>query len=484
MSHRILIAAAIVAAATAALWFSLTADDASRYLVFSTWGTPAEIGSFQRLIDRYNATRHPEHPVKLSHSEQYQYTERLLVGAAARSFPDVIHLDRGNIPLFAAKGLIEDLTPALARDTGFSTRDFLPTLLPSCMIGDRTFALPHNFSTLVLYYNRDHFDAEGIPYPDSTWTWETLVAVARRLTKTDANGTIVRYGCHLQIIYSTLIEQNGGRILNASLDSCVIGSPEAAGAIQFAVDLSEKYHVSWNMLAQNLLWDDMMAGGRLSMIANGRWAAAWYMRSLPPGVLDVAPLPRGKLKKGAATVHVMCIGAMSARKQEAWEFLKYLVSEEGQRMVNEDGASIPAFAPIARSGEFLRHHTTPSMSNHVFLDELPSSVVWPYEQGPHISAYTLQSQLELAVGRVLLGRATVAQSLKAMEAEVNRIIRAQRDVPVPRPFIGSAAFFLSAGMLILAPVALLAYRRRTRPLPAVRDRGPRPHERAGENHPA
>lgn len=460
MPRPVLLASGLAIAAAVVLWWSLTADDASHHVVFATWGTPAEIGSFQRLIDRYNTTRRPAHPVKLSHSEQYQYTERLLVGAAARSFPDIVHLDRTNLPLFVAKGLIEDLTPLMARDTAFSTRDILPPLLPSCIIGGRTYALPHNFSTLVLYYNKEHFDAEGIPYPDSTWTWDTLLAAARRLTRVDAKGAIVRYGCHLQIIYPALIAQNGGRILNEGLDSCVIGSPEAAGAIQFAVDLSEKYHVSWNMLAQNLLWDDMMAGGRLSMIANGRWAAPWYLRSLPAGALEVAPLPRGRLKKGAATVHVMSLGALGDKKAEAWEFLKYLVGEEGQRVLNEDGASIPAFGPIALSDEFLHHPKTPLLANHVFLDELPSSVPWPYEQGPYVSTYTLQSQLELAVQRVLLGRASVPASLKMMEDEVNRIMRAGREVPSPRPFVGSVAFILVACIVLLVPLAVIAARRR------------------------
>jgi len=482
MSRRVMLAGVVIVAVTIALWSALNADDASRSLVFSTWGTPAEIGNFQRLIDRYNATRRPAHPVKLSHSEQYQYTERLLVGAAARSFPDVLHLDRGNIPLFAAKGLIEDLTPVITRDTAFTTRGFLPSLLSSCRIGERTFALPHNFSTLVLYYNKDHFDAEGIPYPDSSWTWDSLVVAARRLTRVDANGTIVRYGCHMQIVYSTLIEQNGGRILNENLDSCVIGSPEAAGAIQFAVDLSEKHHVTWNMLAQNLLWDDMMAGGRLSMIANGRWAAPWYARSLPQGVLDVAPLPGGRMRKGAATVHVMCIAAMSDRKKEAWDFLKYLVSEEGQRMVNDGGVSIPVLGSVALSDEFLHHRTTPAMSNHVFIDELPRSVAWPYEQGPFLSAYTLQSQLERAVGRVLLGRATVAQSLKIMEDEVNGVIREQRAVPRARPFVGSVAFFLSGAILCVVPLAAVAYRRKQNRHAAARNFPGRYPELPGGGH--
>jgi ABC-type glycerol-3-phosphate transport system substrate-binding protein len=164
----------------------------------------------------------------------------------------------------------------------------------------------------------------------------------------------------------------------------------------------------------------------------------------------------------------MSIAAKSGKKLEAWEFLKYLVSEEGQQMVNEDGASIPALGPIARSDAFLHHRTTPLMSNHVFIDELPASVTWPYEQGPYLSAYTLQSQLELAVGRVLLRQASVSRSLKMMEDEVNRIIRVRREVPSPRPFAGSVACVLSVCILLLVPLVLIVHRRkRSRPEPAL-----------------
>jgi multiple sugar transport system substrate-binding protein len=447
------IAAALVTALTAVLWATLASDDSSHYLVFSTWGTPSEIADFQRLIDTYNATRRPAHPVKLSHSEQYQYVERLLVGAAAGSVPDVIHLDRGNLPLFVQKGMLEDLGGYVGHDSAFSLSDFLPSLVPSCTVGGRMFGLPHNFSTLVLYYNRDHFDAAGLRYPDSTWTWDSLVTAARRLTRYGPDGSIVRYGCHLHIINSTLIAQNGGRILNEQLDSCVVASPEAAGAIQFSVDLSEKYRVSWSMLAQNLQWDDMMAGGKLSMIANGRWAAAGYMRSLPAGVVNVAPLPRGRFRRGAATLHVMCMAAGSGKKEEAWEFMKYLVSPDAQKIVNDDGASIPVLSSVAWSDAFLHHHATPQMANRVFLDELPRSVPWPFEQGPYLSTFALQSQTEEAVRRVLLGRATVMESLRLMQDELNREIRAQRAVPVAARFAGSVALFVCCVLLAAAGVA-------------------------------
>jgi multiple sugar transport system substrate-binding protein len=438
----------------------LSTDDPSQFVIFSTWGTSGEVESFQHAIDHYNATRHPRCRVRLSHAEQNQYTERLFIQAAARNMPDVIHVDRKDLPLIVHRRLFEDLTPFIDADSAFHLSDFLPELLPGGRVGGRLYAIPHNLSTLVLYYNRDHFDAEGLAYPDSTWTWETLRRAAERLTRKDAGGRITRYGCLMTLTIPTLIYQNGGQILNATLDSCVVASPEAEGAVQFIVDLSEKYHVSWSYLAQNLQWDDMFAGGRLSMIANGRWSAAWYARSMPPGAVDVAPLPRGKLRKGGAVSHMMALSSQSTKKEEAWAFLKYLVSEEGERMFNEDGANIPALRSVVLSDAFLRHPATPAMNNRVFLDELPSSVVWPYEQGVYLTQLTIQTQLDLALRRILLGQATVMASLQIMEDNLNAAIATQRQISEPKAFVGSVLFFACLGAVAVCPLAIWRFGRR------------------------
>ena len=456
MPRNMLLAFCAIALLCTGLFLYLTADDASRYLVFSTWGTPSEIEGFRTLIGHYNATRRPLHPVKLSHSEQYQYTERLLVQCAANASPDIIHLDRKDIPLFVQKGLLEDMTPLVEGDSSFDPGVFLPRLASGCSVAGRPYAVPHNFSTIVLYYNRDHFDAAGMHYPDSTWTWETLLDAARRLTVKDREGNIVRYGCHMQIAFSALLEQNGGHVLNGALDTCVIASTECADALQFEADLSEKYRVSWSMLAQNLQWDDMFEGGRVSMIANGRWAAVPYERSMGEGTVDIAPLPRGRFRRGAAAGHVMAISSGSAKKEEAWEFIKFLVSDEGERIVNREGATIPATRSIACSDAFLHHALTPGMHNRVFLDELPSSVMWPFEQGPYLTTFTLQSRFELAMRRVLLRQSTAIQSLRVMQDEINGDIEAQRRVPERRPFAGSILSWVCA--VLCASVCVSAWR--------------------------
>ena len=261
----------------------------------------------------------------------------------------------------------------------------------------------------------------------------------------------------MQIAFSTLLEQNGGHILNAGADSCVIASGACAEALQFEVDLSERYHASWNMLAQNMQWDDMFEGGRVSMIANGRWAAVPYTQAMGKGTVDAAPLPRGRFRRGGAAVHVMAISSGSPKREEAWEFIKFLLSDEGEQIVNREGTTIPATRRVALSDDFLRHHLTPEMHNRVFLEELRSSVVWPFAQGPYLTTFTLQAAFERAMRRVLLGESTAGESLRAMQDEINADIRAQREAPRRSQFAGSVLFWLCG--LLLAAACLHAWRR-------------------------
>ena len=44
-------------------------------------------------------------------------------------------------------------------------------------------AIPQNLSSLVVYYNRDLFDAAGLAYPANNWTREDFLAVAQALTQ-------------------------------------------------------------------------------------------------------------------------------------------------------------------------------------------------------------------------------------------------------------------------------------------------------------
>ncbi len=459
MPKSILVSLAGALIVIVGLFSYLSADDPEKYLLFGTWGTPQEIQSFQSLIELYNSTRSPKHPVKLFHPENVSYDQRLLVQAAAGNLPDVMHLHNQNLQMFVHRGLIEDVTPFVKRDTSFHLDAFFPELVKRCIFEGRLYAIPHNFSTLVLYYNKDHFDAEKIPYPDSTWTWDDLLRAAIKLTKRDQTGSVVRYGCNLHIILWTLMYQNGGRFLNEALDRCLIGTPEAAEAFQFHIDLSQKYRVTWSALQTGIQWDDMFAGGRCSMLANGRWAAWHYVQYMSPKSMDIAPLPRGRYRVGGIATHMMAISAQSKKKDEAWEFIKFLVSERGQVMVSDDGNNIPALREIAESDLFLKNKNTPLLTNRVFLDEIPHAADWAFNPGPYLTVYAVNQLMERAEKEVLLGYETSLSALQKVEAELNRMIENQKRSTLAKDFVGSTMFFLVGIITVAAAVLIIRQRR-------------------------
>ena len=40
-------------------------------------------------------------------------------------------------------------------------------------------SVPINANLTCIVYNKDMFDAEGLPYPDETWTWDDIQAALK-----------------------------------------------------------------------------------------------------------------------------------------------------------------------------------------------------------------------------------------------------------------------------------------------------------------
>ena len=55
------------------------------------------------------------------------------------------------------------------------------------------YAVPTKQEIYVVFYNKDLFDAAGIPYPKAPWTWDDMIATAEKLSD-PANGI---YGLYL-----------------------------------------------------------------------------------------------------------------------------------------------------------------------------------------------------------------------------------------------------------------------------------------------
>jgi multiple sugar transport system substrate-binding protein len=167
---------------------------------------------------------------------------------------------------------------------------------------------------------------------------------------------------------------------------------------------------------------------------------------------------------------MMSVSASSKKKEEAWEFIKFLVGKEGQVEVSNDGNNIPALREIAESDIFLKNKNTPLLNNRVFLDEVPYARDWAFNPGPFLTHYEVGQLMILTENNVLLGYDTPTTGLQKMQNELNRIIEDQKKITDGQSFLGSKMFYLLC-VIVIAIVSVTVRRRRKNSHPLMNQRG-------------
>ena len=116
-------------------------------------------------------------------------------------------IDAGTTPNIQANGV---LAAALS---GVDASKYRTSLLETYQTDGKQYALPTSFSDVVLFYNKDLFDAAGVAYPTADWTWADEKAAAKKLTDKAAGV----WGDYQPVSYNEfykVLAQTGGSFLN------------------------------------------------------------------------------------------------------------------------------------------------------------------------------------------------------------------------------------------------------------------------------
>ncbi len=220
-----------------------------------------------------------------------------------------------------------NLGPLIEKDKGFDLNDFYSKVVDLCKFEGRLYALPREFASVVMFFNKTMFDKYGVEHPRPDWTWDDFLEVAQRLTKdTDGDGRVDQWGyiggLEWEAVRNSWIWQAGGNVFNDDLTESLMDSPEAIKAVQFVTDLVTKYHVSPRPGHQHQDTLKMFKSGKLAMFPHSRPIVP-AIREIKTFQWDVAHLPTGKERVTLIGTCGYAISAQTRYPQEAWEFLKY-----------------------------------------------------------------------------------------------------------------------------------------------------------------
>jgi multiple sugar transport system substrate-binding protein len=300
---------------------------------------------------------HPEYDVTVEAVPFGVYTTKIQAAAATGSaLGDVVLID----DWFAQELFKRDYTIALdeyfkrdLKESDFFTQ-FFTVWRKGNQASAQLMAMPACGGVTALFYNKDLFDAASVKYPDSTWTYATLLEAAKKLTKGDGAGKqwgfISDYGNSTGI--DTYIYSNGGSILNDDLKSSALLKPQSRQAVQSYVDLVRTHGVMPPPDPSQSLGQKFMQG-KVAMMLNfdvakqelARASFKWDLAVPPSGAAGMMSRQNGQ---------AFGIAKSAKDPAAAWELIKYIVTLPSKKGVNElFSTAMPLYKPLAESAEYL-----------------------------------------------------------------------------------------------------------------------------------
>jgi len=337
---------------------------------------------------------------------------------AGNTPPDVMSMNFDNAYSFAAMGALEPLDSWI-KSTGLDTSIYFDSTLNLFKLDGVQYSMPATYSDVVLFFNKDMFDAAGVEYPQKDWTAADLKAAALALTKdTNGDGQLDQFG-YVYPWYPIVLEQYNAKIWDAETNKCTLNSEAGIKAIQAIADSrygAEQFAPNPDQLAQQGDWDMFMAG-KLAMLPTGPWAVGTFNEKITTFTYDIAHMPAGDKQATHVYGNSYAMAAGSKNKAAAWKFIEFATGPEGTKIRQDGKYEISPVKSVAEGYVASLAGGNPEHAN-IFMEVMDYAVVQPaHAHWTEISA-AIQPELDLA----LSNQKSVKDALDAACAAVDPIL--------------------------------------------------------------
>lgn len=342
-------------------------------LKVALWQIP--VGSIvpQDLIDKFEAA-HPGVKVKLIVGSDTGYEERVVVMLASGTPLDFFAVPDWSVTDYREQGLIQ---PIDVRAMGFDSLDavgalYFPEALAAFTAEDRLWALPQEWNTLLLYYNRQIFNEIGLPMPQvGAFTTADFVEAAQRATERSAEGDLKRIGFTLDWWHDSLTTIEGSAHiysrrgeLTTPMGQLSLRTPAAQDAYAFLQELVQERQIAFESRSPPRFQNSAAA-----MQFTGSWVAPVFQRA---GIdFGLTPWPMGLRLVAPAYSWGWVISADSAAPELAAEFMRFVLIDRAERMPEHTGFQLP----LVDSLRFPIYNKRPEMLQ--FLQAAPYGRYFP-----------------------------------------------------------------------------------------------------------
>ena len=313
----------------------------------SVWGDVPDLASYLDITESFNA----KFPNVVAAPEQYPgwYYDKVIANFAAGIPADLTYVQCWAWQRWVDADLFYSLDDYIAADGVEYLWPDLQFFKNNSEWRGHTYMSHVDSGSVVMYYNKDLFDKQGVPYPTDDWTYEDFQGLVEALTFEEdgvkyygyaqAQGWMGNSGRSIHwmrmngaLEYDTIVEPKEARFTD----------PEIVDALQFTI-----YDVianGWCPSPDTIQGGGVgFAQGRCAMVMEGPWALVqmWGEKALQdPGLnYDTIAPPWGT--RGDFDTQMSSEGHLITKAaehpDETWELLKFIAGDEGAARIAAGG---------------------------------------------------------------------------------------------------------------------------------------------------
>lgn len=410
------------------------------------WDSPQD---FSEILASYKARRSHIN-VKIKQFTYEQYEEAIRDAYAEDRAPDIISLHNTWLKKYKEKEFIAPMPetiimpevmvtgPSWYRRTRIENKkrltlslqslqeDFVDVVKKDVLFSNQIYGLPLAVDTLILFYNKDILNNEGIAQPPKTWS--EFYNQVKEIVKEDRLGNILLAGAAIgrgdnvlrsSDILSLLMMQNGATMADAQGKATFGGNTRgenfspAEDALRFYTDFASP-------VKEIYTWNKSMAN---SLEAFTTSKAAFFfgypyhlktIRSKGPGLnLGLAPIPQtgNDQEINYASYWVEAVSKKSSHLDEAWDFLLFATSAQ----------SVQSYLDNTKRTTALRS-LIDQQKNDLAIGKVVNQVLtaksWYHGRNSNAAELFMREMIDLVVD----GKTTIRQAINEAVQKINQTI--------------------------------------------------------------
>lgn len=327
-----------------------------------------------------------------------------------------------SVDLFQIKNSIVPLDDFIQNDPEAQemVNDFFPGFMENAKTEGKTYSIPFQRSTVILYYNKDKFKEAGLDPDAPPTTWDEVIEYGKKLTKDGQWGIELPATVSGYWIYQALYLQNSEtNMMSDDGKEVYLNTDEAKEALQYWVDLINVHKIMpEGVLDWSTVPTDFIEGKTAMMLSTtGNLTNVKNNANFDFGVAFLPGNERVATPTGGGNFYIFK-NTSEERQQAAFEFIKW-ISEPTRAAEWSINTGYIATRQSSYETELLKEYVETFPQAKVAMEQLEyaEKEISVYEQGK------IQKIIHDALQTAING-ADVSETLDKAQEEAEAILKA------------------------------------------------------------